>query len=150
MPERLNAERLNAWARSKIKSKITSKSGKGRDLVAINIGPTLRRRREWARLTQQELIDHTGMDRSASYISALETGRSSPTLVELEQLARYFRISVIELLEEAMDDRSRQEAAASAEPPGDDRLQRCFAALDEEDQDLAIGILELLARRRKR
>src|SRR5207248_10365359 len=55
--------------------------------MAINIGPTLRRRREWARLTQQELVDHTRMDRSASYVSALETGRSSPTLLELEQLS---------------------------------------------------------------
>ena len=69
--------------------------------MAIEIGPILRRRREWARLTQQELVDHTRMDRSASYISALETGRISPTLVELEQLARYFRLSVIELLQGA-------------------------------------------------
>ena len=39
--------------------------------MAINLGPTLKRRREWARLTQQELVDHTRLDRSASYISAL-------------------------------------------------------------------------------
>src|SRR5256885_7310421 len=101
--------------------------------MAINIGPTLRRRREWARLTQQELIDHTRMDRSASYISALETGRSSPTLVELEQLARYYRVGVIELLQEAVDESARRGAnPEAASPAPDDRLARAYAALDEE------------------
>lgn len=119
--------------------------------MAIEIGPTLRRRREWARLTQQELIDHTRMDRSASYISALETGRSSPTLVELEQLARYFRISVIELLEEASNDSARRGAAsAAATPDEDDRVQRAFGALDEDQQELTLEFMQLLARRRKR
>ena len=119
--------------------------------MAINIGPTLRRRREWARLTQQELVDHTRMDRSASYISALETGRSSPTLQELEQLARYFRISVIELLEEAMEESERRSGATPpAPPPEDDRLERLFSALHEDDQQLALDFLELLSRRRRR
>src|SRR5947209_7969231 len=98
--------------------------------MPINIGPTLRRRREWARVTQQELVDHTRMDRSASYVSALETGRSSPTLVELEQLARYFRVSVIDLLQEAMDDQARRSGEAPADAPAeDDRLERAYAAL---------------------
>jgi transcriptional regulator with XRE-family HTH domain len=122
--------------------------------MAINIGPTLRRRREWARLTQQELIDHTRMDRSASYISALETGRSSPTLVELEQLARYFRLSVLDLLQEAMDDeerRARGTGPGLAEAsPGDDRVGRSFSALAEDDQELTLEFMELLLRRRRR
>src|SRR5204862_4995684 len=100
--------------------------------MAINIGPTLRRRREWARLTQQELVDHTGMERSASYISALETGRSSPTLVELEQLARYFRTTLLEFLQEALDDSTRRGAASPEpdEPAADDRLARAYGALE--------------------
>lgn len=119
--------------------------------MAINIGPTLRRRREWARLTQQELIDHTRIDRSASYISALETGKSSPTLVELEQLARYFRLTVLELLQEAMDDSERRGQAASSDPPAaDDRFQRAAAALDEKDQELVLEFISLLARHRNR
>jgi transcriptional regulator with XRE-family HTH domain len=118
--------------------------------MAINIGPTLRRRREWARLTQQELVDHTRMDRSASYVSALETGRSSPTLQELEQLARYFRLSVIELLEEAMDENERRSGAApAAPPPEEDRIERLFTALTEDDQQLALDFLELLSKRRR-
>ena len=119
--------------------------------MAIEIGRTLRRRREWARLTQQELVEHTGMDRSASYISALETGRSSPTLEELERLARYFRITVIDLLQEAMDDAERRgTASADAPAPVDDRVERLFSALDEADQALALELLELLAKHRKR
>jgi transcriptional regulator with XRE-family HTH domain len=119
--------------------------------MAIEIGPTLRKRREWARLTQQELIDQTRMDRSASYISALETGRSSPTLVELEQLARYFRVSVIELLEEAMDAAARRGAATPEQAaPVDDRVDRSFAALSPDEQELALEFMELLARRRRR
>jgi len=118
--------------------------------MAIEIGRTLRRRREWARLTQQELVDHTGMDRSASYISALETGRSSPTLEELERLARYFRITVIDLLQEAMDEASRRGGDSGEAPPVDDRVERLFTALDEGDQAMALEFLELLARHRKR
>ena len=115
--------------------------------MAIEIGPTLRKRRERARLTQQELIDHTRMDRSSSYISALETGRSSPTLIELEQLARYFRVSVIELLEEASGESVRRGgSSATEEPAGDDRVERFFNALTEGDQELALEFMQLLAR----
>ena len=119
--------------------------------MAINLGPTLKRRREWARLTQQELIDHTRMDRSSSYISALETGKSSPTLVELEQLARYFRLSVIELLQEASDDTERRGGSAeSSAVPVDDRLERAYNALEERDQELVIEFMQLLSRNRAR
>ena len=118
--------------------------------MAINMGPVLRRRREWARVTQQELVDHTRMERSASYISALETGKSSPTLVELEQLARYFRASVIELIEEAQEDGVRRAERSSAGPEEDERLQQLYGALDNADQELALEFIELLARRKKR
>jgi transcriptional regulator with XRE-family HTH domain len=118
--------------------------------MAINIGPTLKRRRDWARLTQQELIDHTGMDRSASYISALETGRSSPTLVELEQLARYFRLGVVEFLEEAANESARRGGGEALPAEPDDRVQRVFQSLSESDQELALGMLELLSRHRSR
>src|SRR5437763_6839384 len=105
--------------------------------MPIEIGRTLRRRREWARLTQQELVDRTGLDRSASYISALETGRSSPTLEELERLARYFRLTVIEFLQEAMDESARRGTLTEPDSaPQDDRLERLFTALDEPDQQL--------------
>lgn len=118
--------------------------------MPIEIGRTLRRRREWARVTQQELIDHTGMDRSASYISALETGRSSPTLVELEQLARYFRVPVIDLIQEAMEDSERRGSVSPAGAEVDDRVTRLYSALSEEDQRLALEFLDLLLKHRRR
>lgn len=119
--------------------------------MPIQIGPTLKRRREWARLTQQELIDHTRMDRSASYISALETGRSSPTLVELEQLARYFRLTVIELLQEAADDEARRGTLRpSSPPPLDERLESACATLDAADQELVLDFIALLGKHRSR
>jgi transcriptional regulator with XRE-family HTH domain len=117
--------------------------------MSIEIGPTLRRRREWARLTQQELVDHTRLDRSSSYISALETGRTSPTLEELDKLARYFRQTVIEFLEEASGDAARRSGSEAA-PETDDRVQRLYGALAEEDQELALEFMELLAKRKSR
>ena len=118
--------------------------------MAINIGPTLRRRREWARVTQQELVDHTGLDRSASYISSIETGRTSPTVAELERLARYFRLSLLDLLQEATQDSGGASAADASGPEPDDRLQRAYAALDEGEQDLALEFMELLLKHRRR
>jgi transcriptional regulator with XRE-family HTH domain len=118
--------------------------------MAINIGPTLKRRREWARLTQQELVEHTRLDRSASYISALETGKTSPTLDELERLSRYFRLTVFEFLQECVDDSERR-TSGSAAPAAqtDDRLEDQFNALGEDDRELALEFMELLARRRR-
>ena len=118
--------------------------------MAIEIGPMLRRRREWARLTQQELVDHTRLDRSSSYISAIETGRTSPTLEEVEKLARYFRMSVIEFLEEATGETSRRSGETGGAPEVDDRLERLYNSLSESDRELALEFMELLARRKAR
>ncbi len=96
------------------------------------------------------MIDHTGMDRSASYISALETGRSSPTLVELEQLSRYFRVTVIDLLQETMDAADRRGDTSVLTPQTDERLERIYTSLNEQDQALALEILESLTKHRQR
>ena len=117
--------------------------------MGISIGQTLRRRRQWARLTLQELVDHTRIDRSASYVGAVETGKTSPTLAELERLARYYSLSVIELLEEAADESASTTGAPSTATEPDDRLARLFNSLNDDDQDLAVEFLELLARRRR-
>jgi transcriptional regulator with XRE-family HTH domain len=117
--------------------------------MSINIGPIIRRRREWARLTQQELVDHTRMDRSSSYISAIENGKTSPTLDEAERLARYFRLTLIDLLQEASDGaEKRGEPGGDAEP--DEQLTRLYGALSPDDQELALEFIELLAKRRRR
>jgi transcriptional regulator with XRE-family HTH domain len=96
------------------------------------------------------MVDHTQLDRSASYISALETGRTSPTLEELEKLARYFRVSVIEFLEEAAGENHRRSGSTVAAPEADDRVNRLFGALTEGDQELTLEFMELLAKRKAR
>jgi transcriptional regulator with XRE-family HTH domain len=100
-------------------------------------------------MTQQELVEYTGLDRSSSYISSIETGRTSPTLYELEQIARVYQVPLAELLEDG-----GAPADASASEPLEDRLGPRLAALYEslspEDQELAVDFLQLLAERRRR
>src|SRR6266852_418884 len=115
--------------------------------MPINVGPVVRRLRERHRMTQQELVEYTGLDRSSSYISSIETGRTSPTIYELEQIARVYQVPLQELLE------GGEEAGASEEAPLSDRLGPRLAALYEslspEDQDLAVAFLQLLADRQR-
>jgi XRE family transcriptional regulator, regulator of sulfur utilization len=117
--------------------------------MPINVGPVVRRLRERHRMTQQDLVEYTGLDRSSSYISSIETGRTSPTLYELEQIARVYQVPLQELLQEG-----GQAADAGAAEPLEDRLGPRLAALYEglspEDQALAVDFLHLLADRERR
>ena len=118
--------------------------------MPINVGPAIRRLRERHRMTQQDLVEYTGLDRSSSYISSIETGRTSPTLHELEQIARVYQVSLLDLLQEG----DRAGAAASEDTSLQDRLGPRLAALYEslspEDQELAVEFLQLLAEQRRR
>jgi transcriptional regulator with XRE-family HTH domain len=116
--------------------------------MAIQVGPVIRRLRERHRMTQQELVEYTGLDRSSSYVSSIETGRTSPTLYELEQFARVYRVPLSDLLQ----DGSGEGVADGA--PDEERLGPRLAALYEglppEDQDLVVEFVQLLADRRRR
>jgi transcriptional regulator with XRE-family HTH domain len=117
--------------------------------MPINVGPTVRRLRERHRMTQQDLVEYTGLDRSSSYISSIETGRTSPTLYELEQIARVYQVPLQELLQEG-GHRSETESGASLEDRLGPRLAALYEGLDAEDQALAVDFLQLLADRRRR
>ncbi|MGQ9814365.1 MAG: helix-turn-helix domain-containing protein [Candidatus Roseilinea sp.] len=52
-----------------------------------SLGYILKRLREKKHFTQQEVIERSGLERNASYISSLETNKTSPTIQELEALA---------------------------------------------------------------
>src|SRR5438270_4879769 len=111
--------------------------------MPINVGPVVRRLRERHRMTQQDLVEYTGLDRSSSYISSIETGRTSPTLFELEQIARVYQVPLQELLQEGGGDRSEATPGGGAENESlADRLGPRLAALYEnlapEDQELAV------------
>jgi transcriptional regulator with XRE-family HTH domain len=116
--------------------------------MAINVGPAVRRLRERHRMTQQELVEYTGLDRSSSYISSIETGRTSPTLYELEQIARVYQVSLQDLLGEGSSEAA--EDGAALEDRLGPRLAALYEALPPEDQELAVEFLQLLADRRRR
>lgn len=114
--------------------------------MAIQVGPVVRRLRERHRMTQQDLVEYTGLERSASYISSIETGRTSPTLHELEQLARVYRVSLLDLLEDGGGDKG----SASEEERLGPRLAALYDGLSSEDQDLVVEFVQLLAERQRR
>lgn len=61
-------------------------------------GDILRRERQAAGLTQEQLAHATGVDRT--YISMLENGKGSPTLEMLFKLCKAMKISASELVAE--------------------------------------------------
>jgi transcriptional regulator with XRE-family HTH domain len=102
-------------------------------------------------MTQQELVEYTGLDRSSSYISSIETGRTSPTLHELEQIARVYQVSLADLLEEG--DRTSNTATGAGGSLQDrlgPRLAALYEGLAPEDQELAVEFMQLLADRQRR
>jgi transcriptional regulator with XRE-family HTH domain len=71
--------------------------------MADSLGYILKRLREKRHFTQAEVIERSGLDRSPSYISSLETNKTSPTLEELEALAVIYGTTVFDILSEAKD-----------------------------------------------
>src|ERR1700704_6363773 len=109
--------------------------------MPINVGPVVRRLRERHRMTQQDLVEYTGLDRSSSYISSIETGRTSPTLYELEQIARVYQVPLQELLDEG-GHTDETPGGASLEDRLGPRLAALYEGLDAEDQALAVDFLQ--------
>jgi transcriptional regulator with XRE-family HTH domain len=77
--------------------------------LSEELAKVLHRKRRAYRYTQSDLGQRIGM--SGSYISSLESGRSSPRLAELEDLAVHFRTTALELLHEAASADERYVAA---------------------------------------
>ena len=65
-----------------------------------SLGYILKRHRERKHYTQQEVIEKSGLDRSSSYISSLETNKTSPTVDELEALAVLYCTTTFDILSE--------------------------------------------------
>src|SRR5213592_3525227 len=107
--------------------------------MPTNIGPTIKRYRERWRQTQQELVDYTAIDRSASYVSSIETGKTSPTLTELEHFARVFRTTAVDLILEAEGSPSN---SSSTETPEEQRFIALFGSLPKSEQAFALDLLQ--------
>ncbi|HEY1016148.1 MAG TPA: helix-turn-helix transcriptional regulator [Herpetosiphonaceae bacterium] len=87
--------------------------------LSENIGAIVKRKRQRDRLTQNDLGAKIGV--SGSYISAVESGSTSPRIAEIEGLAQAFRTTALEMISDAAssatktysDDRREQEALLS-------------------------------------
>ena len=65
-----------------------------------SLGYILKRLREKKHFTQAEVIEKSGVDRSPSYISSLETNKTSPTLEELDRLAVLYGTTLFDIISE--------------------------------------------------
>jgi transcriptional regulator with XRE-family HTH domain len=111
------------------------------------LGTLLKRQRERHGWTQQEVVERAGLDRSSSYISSIETGKTSPSIDELDALARLFGTTSIDLLREASGIPDDWEF----EPNSDlARLVTTYQALDPVEKDSALAYLEFLLERQQR
>ena len=110
--------------------------------MPTELGPILKRLRERHRMTQQDVVDYANVDRSSSYISAIENGKTSPTVFELERIAQVFRTTAVDLMLEA------QEGEAAAPAGGDvQRILSLYERLPESERSLAADFLQLLIER---
>ena len=111
--------------------------------MSTMIGPVVKRLRDRHRMTQQDVVDYAQLDRSASYISAIETGRTSPTLFELERIALVFKTTAVDLILEA------QEGATAAAPTGSDvqKILALYERIPEVERELALDLLQVLVNR---
>ncbi len=111
------------------------------------LGTLLKRQRERHGWTQQEVVERAGLDRSSSYISSIETGKTSPSIDELDALTRLFGTTSIDLLRETSGITPDWEF----EPNSDlSRLVTLYQALDPVEKDSALAYLEFLLERQQR
>jgi len=85
----------------------------------------LHRKRRGFRFTQSDLGQRIGV--SGSYISALENGKQSPRISELEDLAACFRTTAMALIQEAG---RAEERYVVAEQPAERQAARPVPAAD--------------------
>src|SRR5512144_1691777 len=111
------------------------------------LGSLLKRQRDRHGWTQQEVVERAGLDRSSSYISSIATGKTSPSIEELDALARLFGTTSLDLLREASGIATDWEF----EPNSDlARLVTLEQALDPIEKDSALAYLEFLLERQRR
>jgi transcriptional regulator with XRE-family HTH domain len=111
------------------------------------LGTLLKRQRERHGWTQQEVVERAGLDRSSSYVSSIETGKTSPSIDELDALARLFGTTSLDLLREVSGITPDWEF----EPDSDlNRLVTLYQSLDPVEKDSGLAYLEFLLERQRR
>jgi len=111
------------------------------------IGVLLKRQRDRHGWTQQEVVERAGLDRSSSYLSSIETGRTSPTIAELDALSRLFGTTSVDLLREATGITPDWEFEPNTDLAS---LVNTYQALDESGKESARAYVEFLLDRQHR
>ncbi len=109
------------------------------------IAKVIHRKRRAFRFTQSDLGQRIGV--SGSYISSLESGKSSPRIAELEDLATHFRTTASEMIDEAMS--AGERFVPIVETPGAEGLDAIAADLGLEHRRLAREFLLFLRERER-
>ncbi len=111
-----------------------------------SLGYILKRLREKKHFTQQEVVERSGLDRSASYISSLETNKTSPTLQELEALAVIYSTTVFDILSEAKGITPNWDFTPN---PDIRLLLNFYESLNAERRKIALEFIQYLAEKQK-
>ena len=111
-----------------------------------SLGYILKRLREKKHFTQQEVIERSGLDRSASYISSLETNKTSPTLQEMEALAVIYGTTVFDMLSEAKGISPTWDFTPN---PDIRLLLNFYESLNSERRKIALEFIQYLAEKQK-
>ena len=113
-------------------------------MLSDELAKVLLRKRTAYRFTQSDLGHRIGV--SGSYISSLETGKASPRLSELEDLATHFRTTAYELLKESAE---AGETYVAAVQPVNEGLDIIAADLTPRSKAFAREFLLFLREREK-
>lgn len=114
--------------------------------MADSLGYILKRLREKKHFTQAEVIERSGIDRSASYISSLETNKTSPTLDELEALAVVYGTTVFDILSEIKGISPNWDFTPN---PDVRLLLNYYESLNGERRKVALEFIQYLAEKQK-
>ena len=98
------------------------------------------------RLTQLAHVVWSGLDRSASYISSLETNKTSPTLQEMEALAVIYGTTVFDMLSEAKGISPNWDFTPN---PDIRLLLNFYESLNSERRKIALEFIQYLAEKQK-
>ncbi len=111
------------------------------------IGSLLKRQRDRHGWTQQEVVDRAGLDRNSSCLSRIETNKTSPTITELDALARLFGTTSVDVLQEATGLNPDMEFSPNSDL---NRLLTLYQALDPLEKEMGLAYLEFLLERQRR
>ena len=110
--------------------------------MANSLGHILKRLRDRKHFTQAEVIEKSGLERSPSYISSLETNKTSPTVDELEALAVLYSSTVFDILSEVKGVGAKWDFTPN---PDIQMMFSFYGALNADRKKIALEFTQFLA-----